>query len=111
MQNTFQGELSEQAPDLIVLPIDHIEVGFHRGRSRNDSCDATAKLPHHGKAHPYRAPAVGEARYDGLNFKLLMQAVSLWMAHLNPLNSLSRSAQSSLNHRRIKPRTKREGKN
>jgi hypothetical protein len=36
LQNTFQGELSERAPELIVLPIDHTEVGFHCGRTRKD---------------------------------------------------------------------------
>jgi hypothetical protein len=92
-QNTFQGELSERAPDLIVLPIDHTEVGFHSGRTRNDSCQATAELPQFGKA--YRAPTICEAHYAGLNFKLFMLAVSLWMAHLKFLNSLSRSVQSS----------------
>jgi hypothetical protein len=31
LQNTFQRELSESAPELIVLLIDHSEVGFHYG--------------------------------------------------------------------------------
>jgi hypothetical protein len=51
-QNTVEVELRERTPDLIVLPIYHSEVGFHCGRSRNDSCDATAKLPRLGEAHP-----------------------------------------------------------
>jgi hypothetical protein len=51
-QNTVEVELRERTPDLIVLPIYHSEVGFHCGRSRNESCDATAKLPRLGEAHP-----------------------------------------------------------
>jgi hypothetical protein len=93
-RKTPSRENSLRAPDLIVLPIDHAEVGFHRGRTRNDSCDATAKLRQLRKEHRYRAPAICEAHYAGLNVKLVTQAVSLWMAHLNPLNSLSRYVQS-----------------
>jgi hypothetical protein len=83
---------SERAPDLIVLLIDHTKLGIHCGRTRNDSSDANAKLHQHRNAHPYRAPAIGEAHHAGLIFKLFAQAVSLRMASLN---SLSRSVQSS----------------
>jgi hypothetical protein len=52
LQNTFQGELSERAPELIVLPIDHTEVGFHSGCTGKDSCNATEKLPQLRKSLP-----------------------------------------------------------
>jgi hypothetical protein len=52
LQITFQGGLSERARELIVLPIDHIEVGFHCGRTRKDGCNATAKLPQLRKSLP-----------------------------------------------------------
>jgi hypothetical protein len=48
-----------------------------------------------GKRTPYRAPAIWEAHYAGLNFNLFKQVVPLWMARLNSLKYLSRSAQSS----------------
>jgi hypothetical protein len=64
-QNTCQKELNERAPDLIVLPIDHTEVGFYFRRTRNDSCDATAKLHQLRNAHPCRGPAICEAHYAG----------------------------------------------
>jgi hypothetical protein len=61
MPNTSQGEFSERAPDLIVLPIDRTELGFPCGRTRNDSFDATAKQPQLREAHPCRAPVICEA--------------------------------------------------
>jgi hypothetical protein len=92
MHNTCR---SERAPDLIVLLIDHTKLGIHCGRTRNDSSDANAKVHQHRNAHPYRAPTIGEAHHAGLIFKLFAQAVSLRMAHLKSLSSLSSSVQSS----------------
>jgi hypothetical protein len=62
-----------------------MKVAFHRVRTKNDSCDAVAKQPQLREAHPYRAPAIFEAHYAGLNFKLFTQVVSLCIAHLYSL--------------------------